>query len=137
MALAKDAAFQAEKNMLNQPLVLRPCSKSQVAQRQHRIMATTFSIMIQFISGTLHTCSLSHQAPFCWEAFNQVCNLERHTQAHLTQPFLVGIHKLDNVVLLVLLKLVVCKQHTIVGNLFDAQDLVTHGVQSQVQIVTA
>jgi hypothetical protein len=38
--------------------------------------------------------------------------------------------------LLVLLKLVVRKQHAIIGNLFDAQDLVTHGVKCQVQIVT-
>ena len=100
MALAIDAAFHAEKNILSHPMVLLPFSKSRVAHFQHRIMTTAFSTMTHDILGTLHTCSLSHQAPFCWEALDQVCNLERHAQAHLTQASLVGVHKRNDVVLL-------------------------------------
>ena len=91
----------------------------------------------QAMLGTLHASCLSHEFPLCREAFHQVCNFKSHTQAHLTQASLVGVHELNDVILLHLRELVVLEQHTILGNLLDAQDLVTHGVQGQVQVVTA
>jgi hypothetical protein len=45
MALAIDAAFHAEKNMLTQPMVVFPFSKSCVAHFQHRIITTVFKII--------------------------------------------------------------------------------------------
>ena len=85
---------------------------------------------------TAHTSHLCNASPAVREPCFEIRQLEHHTQAEFSQLLLILINEVQDLFFCTRLKLLLV-QHAVFNDLFNAQHLLTLGVNGKVKIVTA
>ena len=90
---------------------------------------------IRVLLSVFHTSRFGQGLPIITN-LGQVGQFQRHAQTDLSQFGMIVLHELYDLLALFGCEIIVLEQVTFAEDLADSQDIVTGGVQSQIQEVT-